>query len=105
MTTILNNREFAADVAAAQRAADSGPLLITDQGLPAYVLLRHDAYMALAGDDASGRAPAADWRQRMRTALSSAPLDQAFADRVIAGKTAQAAAWNERLKRLSPRSE
>jgi hypothetical protein len=52
MTKFVNSREFNQDVSAAKRAADEGPVVITDRGTPAYVLLRHDAYLALVG---SGR--------------------------------------------------
>jgi prevent-host-death family protein len=33
----------------AKRAADKGPVVITDGGEPAYVLLRHDDYRRLVG--------------------------------------------------------
>lgn len=48
--TKLSSREFNQDVSRAKRAADDGPVIITDRGEPAYVLLRHDAYRRLAGD-------------------------------------------------------
>lgn len=48
--TTLSSREFNQDVSRAKRAADEGPVIITDRGEPAYVLLRHDAYRRLAGD-------------------------------------------------------
>jgi prevent-host-death family protein len=47
-TTRLSSREFNQDVSRAKRAADSGPVVITDRGKPAYVLLRHDEYRRLA---------------------------------------------------------
>ena len=47
--TILTAREFNQDVSRAKRAADAGPVVITDRGEPAYVLLRHDEYRRLAG--------------------------------------------------------
>ena len=47
MTTVLTSREFDQDVNRAKRAADDGPVIITDGGQPAYVLLRHDAYRKL----------------------------------------------------------
>jgi hypothetical protein len=46
-TTTLSNREFAEDVGRAERAADSGLVIITDDGQPTYVLMRHDAYKRL----------------------------------------------------------
>ena len=48
--TTLSSREFNQDVSRAKRAADEGPVIITDRGQPAYVLLRHDAYRRLKGD-------------------------------------------------------
>jgi PHD/YefM family antitoxin component YafN of YafNO toxin-antitoxin module len=48
--TKLSSREFNQDVSRAKRAADAGPVIITDRGQPAYVLLRHDAYRRLKGD-------------------------------------------------------
>ena len=51
--TKLSSREFNQDVSRAKRAADKGPVIITDRGAPAYVLMRHDAYKRLAGKEAS----------------------------------------------------
>ena len=48
-TTTLSSREFNQDVSRAKRAAEEGPVIITDRGQPAYVLLRHDVYRRLAG--------------------------------------------------------
>ena len=42
MTTTLSSRHFNQDVSRAKRAADTGPVIITDRGRPAYVLLRHE---------------------------------------------------------------
>ena len=46
---VLSSREFNQDVARAKRAANDGPVIITDRGRPAYVLMRHDDYQRLAG--------------------------------------------------------
>jgi len=46
---VLTSREFNQDVARAKRAAREGPVIITDRGRPAYVLMRHDTYQRLAG--------------------------------------------------------
>ena len=43
MTTVTA-REFNRDVSAAKRAADEGPVVITDRGVPAYVLLSFADY-------------------------------------------------------------
>jgi prevent-host-death family protein len=44
----LTSREFNQDVARAKRAANEGPVIITDRGRPAYVLMRHETYQRLA---------------------------------------------------------
>jgi prevent-host-death family protein len=49
VTTTLSSREFNQDVSRAKRAANEGPVIITDRGEPAYVLLRHDEYRRLVG--------------------------------------------------------
>ena len=49
VTTTLSSREFNQDISRAKRAAEAGPVVITDRGQPAYVLLRHDAYRRLVG--------------------------------------------------------
>ena len=46
MTTI-SARDFNRDVSAAKRAADGGPVIITDRGRAAYVLLSARDYEAL----------------------------------------------------------
>ena len=48
MTTI-SSRAFNQDVTAAKRAAEDGPVFITDRGRPAHVLLNIDAYRRLTG--------------------------------------------------------
>jgi hypothetical protein len=47
--TTITGRDSNQDVSGAKRAAQSGPVIITDRGEPAYVLLRHDAYRRLMG--------------------------------------------------------
>jgi prevent-host-death family protein len=46
--SVLTSREFNQDVARAKRAANEGPVIITDRGRPAYVLMRHETYQRLA---------------------------------------------------------
>jgi prevent-host-death family protein len=53
MTKFVSSREFNQDVSAAKRSADEGPVVITDRGTPAYVLLRHADYQALVGQGKS----------------------------------------------------
>jgi prevent-host-death family protein len=49
--TKISSREFNQNVSRARRAADSGPVIITDRGEPSYVLLRHDEYQRLTKDE------------------------------------------------------
>ena len=51
--TTMTSREFNQDASRAKRAAQAGPVFITDRGRPAHVLLTADAYQALAGQRAS----------------------------------------------------
>lgn len=53
--TRISSREFNQDISRAKRAAEKGPVIITDRGQPAYVLLRHNAYQRLAGEGPSIR--------------------------------------------------
>lgn len=48
--TTMSARDFNRDVSAAKRAADHGPVVITDRGRPAYVLLSAPAYEQLTDD-------------------------------------------------------
>ena len=50
ITTTVTSRE---DVGRARRAAKSGPVLITDRGKPAHVLLSIEDYQRLAGQGRS----------------------------------------------------
>ena len=47
--TTISDRTFHQDADAARRAAQEGPVIITDQGRPAYVLLSYADYQKLAG--------------------------------------------------------
>jgi prevent-host-death family protein len=47
VVTTLSSRELNQDVGRAKRAADEGPVIITDRGRPAYVLLRYETYARL----------------------------------------------------------
>ncbi len=46
-TTTLTSREFNQDVGRAKKAAKSGPVIITDRGEPAHVLLSIEDYRKL----------------------------------------------------------
>ncbi|MDE0343641.1 MAG: type II toxin-antitoxin system Phd/YefM family antitoxin [Deltaproteobacteria bacterium] len=47
--TTVTSRELNHDIARAKRAANSGPVFITDRGKPAHVLLSIEDYRRLAG--------------------------------------------------------
>ncbi len=49
MATQLSSREFNQDSAGAKKAAEKGPVVITDRGRPAHVLLTYEAYERLIG--------------------------------------------------------
>ncbi len=49
----IGSRQFNQDVGSAKRAANDGPVLITDRGKPAYVLMTAEAYQGLRGQRAS----------------------------------------------------
>jgi prevent-host-death family protein len=45
----LTSREFNRETSKAKRAADQGPVFITDRGQPSYVLLSIEEYRRLSG--------------------------------------------------------
>ncbi len=47
--TTLSGRELNQDLGRAKRAANGGPVIITDRGRPAHVLLSFDEYKRLTG--------------------------------------------------------
>ena len=47
--TTLSSREFNQDASRAKKAANDGPVFITDRGKPAHVLLSIEDYRRLAG--------------------------------------------------------
>lgn len=49
MATQISSREFNQDTSGAKKAAEKGPVYITDRGRPAHVLLTFDAYEQLVG--------------------------------------------------------
>ena len=53
VTATMSSREFNQDVSRAKRAADEGPVIITDRGEPGDVLLRYDAYRRLTAGSPS----------------------------------------------------
>ena len=54
--TTLSSREFNQDTSKAKKAAKVGPVIITDRGRPAHVLLTFDEYKRITG----GRTKIAD---------------------------------------------
>jgi prevent-host-death family protein len=48
-TTTLSSREFNQNASGAKKAAENGPVIITDRGKPAHVLLTFDQYQELSG--------------------------------------------------------
>ncbi|OEC33247.1 prevent-host-death family protein [Pseudomonas cuatrocienegasensis] len=53
MQTILTSREFNQDASGAKRAANEGPVFITDRGRPAHVLLSIEEYQRLTAGPGS----------------------------------------------------
>jgi len=49
MITNLTSREFNQDASGAKKAANDGPVIITDRGRPAHVLLSIEEYQRLTG--------------------------------------------------------
>ena len=49
MATQISSREFNQDTSGAKKAAERGPVYITDRGRPAHVLMTFDAYEELTG--------------------------------------------------------
>ncbi len=47
--TTISSREFNQDVSAATRAAMNGPVVVTDRGEPAFVLMTHAEFRRLTG--------------------------------------------------------
>ncbi|MEM4988198.1 type II toxin-antitoxin system prevent-host-death family antitoxin [Collimonas sp. H4R21] len=54
--TTLSSRQFNQDASKAKKAAEAGPVFITDRGRPAHVLLTFDEYKRISG----GRTKIAD---------------------------------------------
>jgi prevent-host-death family protein len=53
MVTTLSSREFNQDASGAKKAAQDGPVFITDRGRPAHVLLSIGDYQRLVGGSGS----------------------------------------------------
>ncbi|MEZ5453878.1 MAG: type II toxin-antitoxin system Phd/YefM family antitoxin [Thiothrix sp.] len=53
MITTLSSREFNQDASKAKKAAQQGPVFITDRGKPAHVLLSIEEYLRLTSQQQS----------------------------------------------------
>lgn len=51
--TILSSRALNHDVSSAKKAAQHGPVVITDRGEPSHVLMTYDEYRRLTGGRSS----------------------------------------------------
>jgi prevent-host-death family protein len=51
--TTISSREFNQDSGGAKKAAEKGPVIITDRGRPSHVLLSFEDYQKLAGKEMS----------------------------------------------------
>jgi prevent-host-death family protein len=49
----MSSREFNQNLAGAKRAANDGPVVVTDRGEPAFVLMTHADYRRLVGQGRS----------------------------------------------------
>ena len=54
--TTFSSRQFNQDASKAKKAAEAGPVIITDRGRPAHVLMTFEAYKEITG----GRTKIAD---------------------------------------------
>jgi len=50
MGQMMSSREFNQNPSEAKRAAEDGPVIVTDRGEPAYVLLKYETYQRLSGE-------------------------------------------------------
>jgi len=51
--TTISSREFNQDAGGAKKAAEQGPVIITDRGRPSHVLLSFEQYQKLIGAERS----------------------------------------------------
>ena len=56
MTTTITNREFNRNVCRAKRAAASGPVVITNRGTAAFVLLSYEDYLRMTDPEKAASA-------------------------------------------------
>lgn len=53
MGRTMSSREFNQNPSEAKRAAEDGPVIVTDRGEPAFVILKYDAFQRLSGNGGS----------------------------------------------------
>lgn len=79
--TTISSREFNQDTSGAKKAARQGPVIITDRGKPAHVLLSMEEYQKLTGISSSivemlvmPQAPEIDFETE-RAVITPRPVD------------------------------
>ncbi|CAO3424564.1 type II toxin-antitoxin system Phd/YefM family antitoxin [Azospirillum argentinense] len=50
MGRVMSSQEFNQNPSEAKRAAEDGPVIVTDRGEPAFVLIKYDTYRRLSGE-------------------------------------------------------
>lgn len=70
--TTVTARDFARDLAQAKRAAESGPVIVTDRGQPTYALLKISDYYRLTG---AGQANLLDTMDALRVEAIEGDID------------------------------
>jgi len=50
MGRMMSSREFNQNPSEAKRAAEDGPVIVTDRGQPAFVLLTYESFRRLSGE-------------------------------------------------------
>jgi prevent-host-death family protein len=73
-----SSRSFTRDVGAAKRAAQKGPVFITDRGRPAFALLKIEDYYQLAGQQEASLLDVMD-------AIACEPMDGLAGEVVLGG--------------------
>ena len=71
----ISSREFTRDVAAAKRAANDGPVFITDRGKPSFALLRMEDYHRISGQRERSLLEVMQSFPRVDADVEFAPLD------------------------------
>jgi prevent-host-death family protein len=71
-TSTMSAREFNQHVSRAKRAAKDGPVIITERGKPAYVLLKHEQFQR---DIEKQRKPASLWEALQHPPAADIDID------------------------------